>query len=251
MKETIYTIPVTEAFTEAAGADCPFCRMYAKLNDNSIEFVMGPSYMEDDVRTATNKTGFCPAHMAEMYKKPNRLGLALMVHTHLMEVNRQLSARFKDMPGRKKKAFSPRKKQGRADDAVQFLKSIENSCYICDRTERIFQKYIDTYFFLWNKDDDIKSATAGCGGFCLNHLYKLLEAGEARLNAAEYDRFLQCAVPLSLKKLEELVGDLEWFIDKFDYRNTNEPWKNSKDALIRALKKISCVSVEQAGAESK
>jgi len=244
MKETIYTIPVTETFTEAADSDCPFCRMYAKLNENSIEFVMGPSYMEDDVRTETNKTGFCPAHMAEMYKKPNRLGLALMVHTHLMEVNRQLKTRFNNAKDHKKSAFGSHKKHGPASEAVQFLKSIENACYICDRTDRIFQKYIDTYFFLWNKDDEIKIMTDNCGGFCLKHLYKLLEAGETKLNAAEYDKFLQRAVSLSLKKLDELAGDLEWFIDKFDYRNTNEPWRNSKDALIRALKKISCVSAE-------
>ena len=31
--------------------------------------------------------------------------------------------------------------------------------------------------------------------------------------------------------------DLTWFIDKFDYRNTDAHRKNSKDALPRTIKK--------------
>jgi len=246
MKETIYTIPVTEAFADAANGDCPFCHMYAKLDENSVEFVMGPSYMEDDVRTQTNKTGFCAKHMAEMYKKPNRLGLALMVHTHLMEVNRKLDASFNKIKARQGKGlFAFKKQESAAPGVIEFLKHLEHSCYICDRTRRIFEKYIDTYFFLWKKDDEIKKMTENCGGFCFNHLYALLEASESKLSVGDYDKFLQIIIPLTKTKLTALADDMEWFITKFDYRFVNEPWKNSKDALIRALKKISSVSVEE------
>ncbi len=37
--------------------------------------------------------------------------------------------------------------------------------------------------------------------------------------------------------MQRVIDDLEWFIDKFDYRNENEPWKNSKDAVQRSILK--------------
>jgi hypothetical protein len=35
--------------------------------------------------------------------------------------------------------------------------------------------------------------------------------------------------------MRELEGDLDWFTQKFDFRFKDEPWKNSKDALPRAI----------------
>ncbi len=60
MKNHIHTIPVLEAFNKAKEqGGCPFCRMFDKLNADAIDFIMGPAYMEDDVRMETNRTGFC------------------------------------------------------------------------------------------------------------------------------------------------------------------------------------------------
>ena len=36
--------------------------------------------------------------------------------------------------------------------------------------------------------------------------------------------------------METLLGDVSWFCKKFDYRYENEPWKNSKDSVERAIK---------------
>ena len=38
-----------------------------------------------------------------------------------------------------------------------------------------------------------------------------------------------------MKRLNE---DLKWFIKKFNYEYTNEPWKNSRDCLVRGIFKI-------------
>ena len=245
MKDTIYTIPVTEAFAESGKSDCAFCVMHGKLNESSIEFVMGPSYMEDDVRMETNKTGFCKSHMEQMYSRPNRLGLALMTHTRLMRINADLAPLLKDAGGAKKSLFGGKKNGSPSDGTVQYLKKAEQSCYICAKTEDTFARYIDTYFHLWKKDAEIKKLTESSGGFCLNHFYALLEAGEKKLSASDYGDFLKTVVPAELGRLKELEADLDWFVRKFDYRNSNEPWKNSKDALLRALKKISSAAVSE------
>ena len=52
MKEKIYTIPVNDAFDK--DCECPLCAMYQELENNAVEYTMGPSYMEDDIRAEMN-----------------------------------------------------------------------------------------------------------------------------------------------------------------------------------------------------
>ena len=54
MKETIYTIPLSEAFD--SGDECPFCQLERAVEQRTIRYVLGPgaSYMEPDVRAATD-----------------------------------------------------------------------------------------------------------------------------------------------------------------------------------------------------
>ena len=64
MKEQLYTIPVNEAF--ARDCECPVCAMYHKLKEDALDFTLGPSYMEDDIRMVTDKVGFCKEHVKEL-----------------------------------------------------------------------------------------------------------------------------------------------------------------------------------------
>lgn len=49
MKETIYTIPLNDAFH--AEDECPFCRLERDAEQHALEFILGKqsSYMEDDI----------------------------------------------------------------------------------------------------------------------------------------------------------------------------------------------------------
>lgn len=62
MKEKLYNIPLNDAFK--ANDECPFCFIERKLEEQTMDFVLGPgaSYMEDDVRAETDKMGFCRTH---------------------------------------------------------------------------------------------------------------------------------------------------------------------------------------------
>lgn len=57
-----------------------------KLDDDEVAFAMGPSYMEDDIRLTTDKIGFCAHHMQMMYDFENRLGLGLILNTHMQNI---------------------------------------------------------------------------------------------------------------------------------------------------------------------
>ena len=91
--ETIYTIPVNEAF-EACAADkscgCPFCALYNRLEDDELELILGASMMEPDVRIQTNKEGFCKTHYDMMFTRKNRLGMALTLESHLAELKEEI-----------------------------------------------------------------------------------------------------------------------------------------------------------------
>ena len=65
MKEKIYTIPVNDAFDK--DCECPLCAMYQELENNAVEYTMGPSYMEDDIRAETDKRGFCRKHLKTVW----------------------------------------------------------------------------------------------------------------------------------------------------------------------------------------
>ena len=103
MKEQLYTIPVNDAFSK--DCECPLCLMYTELEQEAVDFTLGPSYMEDDIRLETDKTGFCTHHMKQLYKNQNRLGVALMLHTHMKYSTEKLKNISKSSQPSKKGAF--------------------------------------------------------------------------------------------------------------------------------------------------
>lgn len=90
MKTEIYTIPIQDAFAEES--ECPVCRMYQKLEENAINYTIGPgaSYMEGDIREQSDEQGFCQKHLGMLYEYPNKLGLAMMLKTHMDKTAKEL-----------------------------------------------------------------------------------------------------------------------------------------------------------------
>lgn len=84
MKEKLHTIPVNDGFDN--GGECPVCNMRKDLEVKAIDFTMGPSYMEDDVRGETSKLGFCQEHIKLLYENQNRLGLSLILKSHMDKI---------------------------------------------------------------------------------------------------------------------------------------------------------------------
>lgn len=88
MKYTLDTLPVLDAYRE--NSECPLCRLRIACEDQYVDSMLGAAYMEPDCRVKTNEVGFCPRHFQLMFERRNRLGLALMTHTHLQQVERDL-----------------------------------------------------------------------------------------------------------------------------------------------------------------
>ncbi len=240
MKEQLYTIPVNDAF--AADTECPLCKIYHDLEKDAIEFTMGPSYMQDDIRAKTDEIGFCQKHMVKLYANGNRLGLALMMHTHLNKVINEMKYKA-SKPAGKGGFFS--KKDDSGDPVVSYIKKLDRSCFVCDKIEMTYPRYVDTIFYLWKNDPAFHDKFTKCKGFCVSHYGELYERSASMLGSKDRAEFIEVLNRVFFDNIERVNEDVSWFIDKFDYRNKDASWKNSKDALPRGITKLDHVFVEE------
>ena len=237
MKEQLYTITVNDAFD--VDCECPVCSMYDSLEKDAIEFTMGPSYMEDDIRMETNKIGFCTHHVKQLYKHQNRLGLALILHTHMQRTNRDLEDLLSSDKPVKKGLFA--KKTENASPVTEYIENLNHSCYICNRIDRIFARYLATIYHCYEHDEEFRRKFAASKGFCTKHFGMLYEGAPSSLSGKRLPEFIKTLNEVYLTNMKRVTDDLEWFTDKFDYRNEDKPWKNSKDALPRSMNKTNSV----------
>ncbi|MDO5402074.1 MAG: DUF6062 family protein [Eubacteriales bacterium] len=234
MKEKIYTIPVNDAFRE--DCECPVCLMYKKLEEESVAYTMGPSYMEDDIRDKTDRMGFCQKHLKKIYERENRLGFALVMKTHMDRVIMELEKCSKEQVQGKslfKKPQSPR--------SVEYIHKLQAQCFVCDRIENTFIRYVDTIFYMYSHDDNFRKMYESCRGFCTEHYGLLIEEAQKRLSGSVLDSFISCTNRLYLENMRRVRDDVAWFINKFDHKYANEPWRNAKDSLTRAMTKDSSI----------
>ncbi len=233
MKEKLYTIPVNEAFN--SDTECPLCSMHKSLETNAIEFTMGPSYMEDDIREATSRLGFCEKHLELLYKNQNRLGLALILKTHMDKIVAEIE-KLSDS-GTKPAGASLFRRKSETSGVVHYLDELEQSCFVCEKINNTFDRYVATIFHLYHTEDAFRSRFRESKGFCTGHYKVLYGAAPRYLSGEELNQFLQLLNQLYLENMNRVRDDVEWFINKFDYRYADEPWKNAKDALPRSMQK--------------
>lgn len=237
MKERLHTIPVNEAFD--SGDECPFCFLERQAERSALRYVAGPgaSYMEPEVRAATDKTGFCRCHMKKLYDYGNTLGAALMLQTHyagLIEKFRDEKDDF--VPPEPKKLFGKRKPNS-AEPYWQRLQVQNDACYICGKIDYNMERYLYTFFAIL-KEEDFRKKVEASKGFCMRHFTDLLKEAEEHLPNAQREWFYKTVFTLMEDNLIRVKEDLDWLIAKYDYRNAGADWKNSRDALQRAMQKL-------------
>ena len=136
MKEKIYTIPVNDAFS--SDCECPICSMYKALEDDAVSYTMGPSYMEDDIRAVTDKKGFFLKHR-------------LSCHFSILQTFNIINHPVKMCLHDKCKAKSMFKKADKPA-VTTYTEQLEGTCFVCERIDNTFQRYLDTIFHMYKHD---------------------------------------------------------------------------------------------------
>lgn len=240
MKETIATIPLMDALAEKD--ECLFCYLEREAEQHAISFILGSAYMEDDIRMKTDEQGFCRRHYKMMYDYGNRLGSALILSSHLKKLNQELSQELKNFKP-EKSAFFQRFKKTEADSSHpktslgNWILEKESSCYVCDHFQSIYNRYLDTFFSLYRKNEEFRTAFLEGKGICLPHFRDILEISESKLSDSEKKEFYPAVFSLMQKNLQRLQEEVSWFVEKNDHRNKDKSWGNSADSIQRAMQK--------------
>lgn len=238
MKEQLYTIPVTEAFQ--SDCECPLCFMKKQLEENAIEYTLGPSYMEDDVRAQTDKLGFCSTHLSKMYERKNLLGVAMILKTHIDKTTKDIE----ELQRKKTQSTSLFKRKSNTSEIKSYIDQLDNSCFICQRINDTFKRYIVTIFYLYQSESEFRNLFIASKGFCTSHYGLLYDSAPNHLSGQHLTSFLTDLNELYLTNVKRIQEDLEWLINKFDYRYVNEPWKNSRDAVPRTMIKTNGIILD-------
>ena len=238
MKEKLYTIPLNDAVN--AGDECPFCYIERNVEQDLLDYCLGSaaSYMEADTRDLTDKYGFCREHIRKMYDYGNTLGNAWILKTHYRKTIGEMQEQFKKYSPAKV-SFKDRLKGSDAKNSISaWTRSKDKSCYICAEFDKMYGRYMDTFFYLYREDSEFKNKILNGKGFCLHHFGDLCEYAETALSEKEKPEFFPAMFKLMTDNMNRLYEDISWLIEKFDYRNKDADWKNSKDAVGRGMQKL-------------
>lgn len=217
MKESIYTIPISEVFEPKCG--CPLCSLNTKLESRWVEYITGAAMMEPDVRTETNKHGFCSRHFDMMLLQRNRLSVALMLQSRLEYIGQTLC----EPPAHG--VFTAKAAATQVD-----------SCFICQKLNGEFSRICGNIAALWARDADFQSLYSQQEYLCYPH-YRMLWQASAKLRAPQAKAFLRESAALTLKKLLPLKENVDSFCNLFDYRNagSQRPDKQISGAIEAAI----------------
>lgn len=234
MRSDICSIPVAEVFEPKEG--CPVCRMRNMLEERVLETVMGAAMMEPDVRIQTNVQGFCFSHYKKMLGRRNRLSVALMMESHLAEIEKRVFGEGK-----------PFFLQNSASGKGKAGEKMAHRCYVCNQVETAMQSLLRNTMVLYENDREFRQLFAQQPAFCLPHYSVLVEAADKHLSKKYRAQLQKDATAVTLSALQELHRDVKHFCDMYDYRN-NTPdadWGNARDALERSVQFLTTLDPER------
>lgn len=196
LRESIYTIPLTDLFSEKCG--CPLCNAKKTANERISDFILGPAMMEPDIRIETNRLGFCKEHLHFLRNHKNRLSLALMLQSRIKEINSS------------------------ADSKSKVLFSRLGGCFICEKLVVAESKLSDNIVKTHSQNRDFRSLFSDAEGLCFPHYAVLVSSAEKLLGGKQRKEFLAAARELFNKKADTVEKNIDAFCAMFDYRNNTE-----------------------------
>jgi hypothetical protein len=212
--------------------------LFEQLEETELDLILGASMMEPDIRKKTNELGFCGKHYRRMFTMKNRLGMALMLESHLDTLKKDLA------PG----GFLAKDSSSKP---VKRMAELEESCYVCGRIEDKFSKMIATAVYLYHTEEDFRKKFSSAQTICLPHYRRLLTAANGNMPKKLYANLFEDADKLVRGYLDTLKDDVSWFCKKFDYRFDDQPWGNSKDSVERSIRFLTGGTAESFSGEKR
>lgn len=162
---------------------------------------------------------FCDYHLNKIESTKDKLGIAIMLKKLIkLEIKRLEKGDIENTSNR-----------------LFIKKSNTKKCFVCEKVNlEAMKNDLEITIKLWKNIQSFRENFKNQQYFCYNHSRLLLATAKKLLTKKEFEEFKQEIIEVQLKYSNSLESDLEWFINKFDYRYANEPWKNAKDSIYRA-----------------
>ena len=220
MRDDICTIPVSEVFEEHDG--CPICRMRDTITERILDYILGDAMMEPDVRIETNKKGFCTGHMNSMMNRRGRLQFALMLQTHIEEVNRKIFGNS---------LLNSDSKKG------EKAKKLTESCFVCDKIEWGLSRMIDTIYRCYENERDFRELFDAQPMFCLPHYERLIGGADRKTMKSYSSAFTKNITRITGDYVKGLYDDVSKYCSMYDYRSakTGAEMDEVKDSVERTV----------------
>ncbi len=241
MKETIYTIPINEAFDQ--DCSCPLCLIQERLEKEQIEYVQGPAMMEPDFRIISNEKGFCKSHYNKIIDNCQALPASLILQTHLQLQNNKIFKKA-DVSAPKKSVFHKLSKKESAQSIIDFINNLQDTCIICEKINSIMSRYLENLIYIWNKENDFKAKFSSKKGFCLPHFSMLLKFAIKELNEKNFEEFYNTILNMQIKAQNNMYDDVCAFVKLFDHNSDKNATPQVKNSIRRCIKNLSGLNRE-------
>ena len=142
-----------------------------------------------------------------------------------------------DSVGKSSRLFGKSKPSGN-NSIIEWINKRESTCFICTSVQNTFQAYMKTFFKMYRSDEEFRKQIASSKGFCIDHFKVLCEGADSMLSDKERADFYDVMLPLMRENINRVYEDVAWFVEKYDYKNRDADWKNSKDAIQRGMQKL-------------
>jgi hypothetical protein len=173
--------------------------------------------MEPDIRQETNRLGFCNTHYRRLLKQQKRLPLALMMESHLAEV--QKTAFQKGLGGKVKK---PKDKH-------------TDTCFMCENIDKNMYHMFSTVFKVWETEEDFRKLYGDQTHICLPHYRMVLTSAQKGMARKHFPAFAEETRRLSQNYIKLVSKDVTHFCRMHGYRNQGQDWGTSRDSIERAI----------------
>ncbi|MBO4252259.1 MAG: hypothetical protein J5911_06345 [Clostridia bacterium] len=206
---------IYEKFKE--NGECPLCTIEKIVQEQFLHEFLNDAVMEDNTRITVGKKGFCAKHFDMLFKRQNKLSVALQVGTRAEKIAPLLSEI---------------KSAGAAKKRAKEIENAFNSCVICDLVEESMIKYYKTVAQMFTGEKDFYKILFSCKGFCMHHYSELLKYSSCAGFGVK--AYLSVLSGVQKKNFARVQGELKAFCDSHDYRNAYKPLGDAENALPHA-----------------
>ncbi|WP_306765957.1 DUF6062 family protein [Oceanotoga teriensis] len=209
-------IPINDAFM--IDGKCPLCYIKDQIEEQIISKVLSNDMLiSDDFVEDLKKYGFCKEHLKRLLNKNDRLSLGIIL-------NFQFNIEIENIEKNNGLNFR--------DKILKKELNNDKECYICKYSEDLMPIYLNNIIKMYEEKPDFRSLFDESDGFCINHYNQLINHNRIKKDMKKSLKELE------IKVLKNIQSDLKYYLEKFEFKNRDLPWLNSKDSIERTINKF-------------